>query len=181
MIKKLRRKFILLSMLSVFVILAVTIGAINISNYAVVESEASTVLREVVRQGTNEPMNGGPGGEGRKENVELRQEHYFVVSFDDDGTIHRTNNAHMFYIVCRSLEERTRLINHLKEHGILAVFHYLSLHKSDYYTAHYNDVPDLPLCDLYADRLVRLPLYYDLTPEQVDGIVAQINTFFSAR
>ena len=44
-----------------------------------------------------------------------------------------TNNAHMFYIVCRSLEERTQLISFLKEKGVLAPFDYLSLHLSDYY------------------------------------------------
>ena len=58
MIKKLRRKFIILSMLSVLAILVVTIGAINISNYVVVENNASGVLSEVIRQGTNEPMGG---------------------------------------------------------------------------------------------------------------------------
>ena len=44
-----------------------------------------------------------------------------------------TNNAHMFYLVCNSLEERTGLIKHLKDNDIQAVFHYLSLHSSPYY------------------------------------------------
>ena len=90
-----------------------------------------------------------------------------------------TNNAHMFYIVCRSLEERTGLINYLKEHDVLSVFHYLSLHKSDYYTKHYENIPELPLCDLYADCLLRLPMYYELTLEQVDDITELINEFFT--
>lgn len=90
-----------------------------------------------------------------------------------------TNNAHMFYLVCRNLEERTALIAHLKQHGILAVFHYLSLHKSDYYTSRYDCIPDLPLCDMYADCLVRLPMYYDLTLEQVDAIATCIKDFFA--
>ena len=85
-----------------------------------------------------------------------------------------TNNAHMFYLVCRNLEERTALINHLKSNDIIAVFHYLSLHKSDYYTKHYSDRPDLPNCDRYADCLVRLPMYYELTLEQVDYICDRI-------
>lgn len=89
-----------------------------------------------------------------------------------------TNNAHMFYLVCRNLEERTGLIKYLKEHNILAVFHYLSLHKSDYYTSHYEDNPDLPNCDVYADCLVRLPMFYDLTTKQVDEIVNLINAFY---
>ena len=89
-----------------------------------------------------------------------------------------TNNAHMFYMVCRNLEERTRLISFLKEHDILSVFHYLSLHKSDYYTSHYNDSLDLPHCDRYADCLVRLPMFYDLSLEQVNYIVEIINNFY---
>ena len=92
-----------------------------------------------------------------------------------------TNNAHMFYLVCRNLEERTGLIQYLKEHDILSVFHYLSLHKSEYYTSHNTDIPDLPNCDRYADCLVRLPLYYELTIEQVDEIVNWISTCYSAK
>ena len=80
-----------------------------------------------------------------------------------------TNNAHMFYLVCHSLEERSALIGKLKENGILAVFHYLSLHSSPYY-APKHDGRALPECDRYADCLVRLPLYYDLSLEDVDRI-----------
>ena len=45
-----------------------------------------------------------------------------------------TNNAHMFFIVCENIKFRTALISKLKEENILAVFHYLSLHKSDFYS-----------------------------------------------
>lgn len=90
-----------------------------------------------------------------------------------------TNNAHMFYIVCRSLEERSALIKYLKEHEVLSVFHYLSLHKSDYYLKHYTDRPELPNCDRYADCLLRLPMYYELTDEQVERIVHLIKQFYS--
>ena len=89
-----------------------------------------------------------------------------------------TNNAHMFYLACRNLEERTGLIRYLKEHDVLAVFHYLSLHKSNYYTTHYDDRPELPYCDMYADCLVRLPMFYELTLEQVLYICELINNFY---
>lgn len=89
-----------------------------------------------------------------------------------------TNNAHMYYLVCRNLEERTGLIDFLKQHGVLSVFHYLSLHKSDYYMKNYSEIPDLPMCDMYADCLVRLPMYFELTLEQVDYIVSLINRFY---
>ncbi len=85
-----------------------------------------------------------------------------------------TNNAHMFYLVCNNLEERTALIEHLKENDILSVFHYLSLHKSEYYTTHYEDRPELLECDRYADCLMRLPMYYELTLEEVDSICDKI-------
>lgn len=90
-----------------------------------------------------------------------------------------TNNAHMFYIVCRSLEERSALIKHLKDNGILAVFHYLSLHKSDYYTHHSDSIPELPECDRYADCLVRLPMYYDLSSTDITSIILAIFNFFN--
>lgn len=89
-----------------------------------------------------------------------------------------TNNAHMFYIVCRNLEERTALIKHLKENGVLAVFHYLSLHSSPYY-APKHDGRVLPECDCYADCLVRLPMYYDLTEAEVAEICKLIGEAYS--
>jgi len=90
-----------------------------------------------------------------------------------------TNNAHMFYIVCRNLEERTELIGHLKENAITAPFHYLSLHKSDYYESRNDERPNLPQCDTYADCLVRLPMYYELDLEKVDIITDQIKIYYS--
>ena len=93
MIRKLRIKFILISMLSVFFVLAVTIGAINVSNYVSIENNASAVLSEVIREGTNEQQ---PGGGPREERTDLRQEHYFVVSFYDNGSVRTINNRQMF-------------------------------------------------------------------------------------
>lgn len=91
-----------------------------------------------------------------------------------------SNNAHMFYFVCRSLEERTALISFLKENDILAVFHYLSLHLSDYYRDHHKGaIPNLPNCDRFADCLVRLPMFYELKDEEVGNIVNTIKTFYN--
>lgn len=89
-----------------------------------------------------------------------------------------TNNAHMFYLVCRSLEERTGLIKYLKEHDVLSVFHYLSLHLSEYYKSHNTDIPNLPECDRYADCLVRLPMYYELKEDEVKMICDKIASYF---
>lgn len=91
-----------------------------------------------------------------------------------------TNNAHMFYILCRSLDERTALIAYLKENGIYAAFHYLALHRSQYYTTHYTERPDLPNCDRYADTLVRLPMFYELKGDEVEYIVEKVHSFYNA-
>ena len=88
-----------------------------------------------------------------------------------------TNNAHMFYLVLPSLEARTALIKYLKENGVGAVFHYLSLHSSEFYKSR-HDGRELPECDRYADCLVRLPLFYDLTIEQVNTICDLIKTYY---
>lgn len=89
-----------------------------------------------------------------------------------------TNNAHMFYMICRSLAERTSLINYLKDNGVLAVFHYLSLHLSEYYASVETNIPKLPNCDRYADCLVRLPMFYELRNEDVLKIIETIKDFY---
>ena len=88
-----------------------------------------------------------------------------------------TNNAHMFFLVCASLEERTRLIAYLKEHGVQATFHYLPLHASAYYHDQHDGRP-LPACDHFGDCLVRLPLYYELTEAEVNQIAEAVKAFY---
>ncbi len=89
-----------------------------------------------------------------------------------------TNNAHMFYLVCPSLEGRTKLITTLKQNDILAVFHYLSLHSSPYYTEK-HDGRVLANCDRFADCLVRLPLFYELSLEDQNKIIATIKSVYN--
>lgn len=89
-----------------------------------------------------------------------------------------SNNAHMFYILLPDLITRTKLISHLKDKGVLSVFHYLSLHKSAFYEAK-HDGRVLPQSDYYTDTLLRLPLFFELSNEQVDFITTSIKKFFS--
>ncbi|MFT4168165.1 MAG: dTDP-4-amino-4,6-dideoxygalactose transaminase [Dysgonomonas sp.] len=84
-----------------------------------------------------------------------------------------TNNAHMFYLVCESLEQRSAIISYLKSKGILSVFHYLSLHSSPFYKDK-HDGRVLPECDKYSDTLVRLPFYYELDDENIETIVKAV-------
>jgi dTDP-4-amino-4,6-dideoxygalactose transaminase len=88
-----------------------------------------------------------------------------------------TNNAHIFYLICRDVEERGRLIKHLKGQGIQAIFHYLPLHSSPYFKEKHDGRP-LPWAEYYADRLLRLPLFVDLTEGQIDFIIEQVRGFY---
>ncbi len=89
-----------------------------------------------------------------------------------------TNNAHMFYLICNSIEERSALILHLKKNKITAIFHYLSLHKSPYYQKK-HDKRELPNCDKFADCLLRLPFYYELKNEEIERIINKISEFYA--
>lgn len=89
-----------------------------------------------------------------------------------------TNNAHMFYVLTADLTERSALIDYLRKNDVYSVFHYVSLHKSEYYMAD-NTAPELPLCDMYADTLVRLPLFYELQHSDIVHIATLIQSFYN--
>lgn len=82
-----------------------------------------------------------------------------------------TNNAHMFYINFKNLEQRTQYIQKLKEKDILAVFHYISLHSSPYYHSK-HDGRELVNSDKFTNTLLRLPMFFELTESEIDLIVA---------
>jgi dTDP-4-amino-4,6-dideoxygalactose transaminase len=84
-----------------------------------------------------------------------------------------TNNAHMFYIICKDIALRTALIDSLKKSNYHAVFHYLSLHASDFYKDK-HDGRDLNNSDKFSDCLVRLPMFYELTVEDIKCIAENI-------
>ncbi|MDA3316140.1 MULTISPECIES: dTDP-4-amino-4,6-dideoxygalactose transaminase [Aeromonas] len=84
-----------------------------------------------------------------------------------------TNNAHMFYLDCASLQQRSQLIQYLELAGIKAVFHYQSLHRSSYFQG-LHDGRSLPNADHFTDSIVRLPMYFDLSNDEVDFVCAQI-------
>lgn len=84
-----------------------------------------------------------------------------------------TNNAHMFYIICNNAKTRNKLLSELKQNSILAVSHYISLHKSPYYKDK-HDGRQLPNSDFYSDCLIRLPLFFDLKHDEQDYIIDKI-------
>ncbi len=92
--------------------------------------------------------------------------------------VYAASNGHIFYMMCASKNERDALIEFLKEKGILAVFHYLPLHLSPFYSLLYKGAP-LPRAEMYADRLVRLPLFYTLTDSEQQHVIDQVNHFYA--
>lgn len=88
-----------------------------------------------------------------------------------------SNNAHMFYVVCNNAAHREGVINALKQEGILAVFHYLSLHKSKFFEGK-HDGRNLPNSDHYSDCLVRLPMYFELTESDLELICQTLFRYF---
>ncbi len=109
-----------------------------------------------------------------KELSPLAKEGYFSLPLIPP---YATNNAHLFYIICRSNRERQALINFLKQNGISAVFHYLPLHKSAFYMKK-HDGRRLSYSEYYSRCLLRLPLYYTLSQEEIRYIIDKISEFF---
>jgi dTDP-4-amino-4,6-dideoxygalactose transaminase len=91
-----------------------------------------------------------------------------------------TNNGHLYYILCKDIEERTKLSAFLRDNGILSVFHYLSLHSSPFYLSK-HDGRELPNSDRFTNCLLRLPMYYDLMEEDVDFITEKIKEYYAAK
>jgi dTDP-4-amino-4,6-dideoxygalactose transaminase len=84
-----------------------------------------------------------------------------------------SNNAHMYYLVCSNLKQRSNIINLLKQNGVMAVFHYLSLHESTYFNDK-HDGRQLIETERYSDCLIRLPLFFDLNIEEVLSNISKI-------
>jgi len=88
------------------------------------------------------------------------------------------HNAHMFYIKAKDLEERTKLINYLKENKIMAVFHYIPLHSSPAGQRFGRFNGDDKYTTRESERLLRLPLYYGLERDKVEYIIEKIREFY---
>jgi dTDP-4-amino-4,6-dideoxygalactose transaminase len=87
---------------------------------------------------------------------------------------------HMYYLLMPSLDARQALIEHLKQHGVLAVFHYLPLHQSEMGRRFGGKPGDCPVTENISDRLVRLPFYNELTESDLSLITQVIREFHFA-
>jgi len=92
-----------------------------------------------------------------------------------DGCEH---NAHMFYIKCRDVDERQRLIDYLKNEGVYSVFHYIPLHTSPAGKVFGRFCGEDIFTTLESERLLRLPLYYGLTAEDINYVCNTICNFY---
>jgi len=88
-----------------------------------------------------------------------------------------TSNFHMFYIILPNRATRDGLLAHLQGEGIHAVFHYVPLHTSPMGKSFGYDVGDLPVTEVLSGRLIRLPLFYDITEEEQTQVVSHIRDF----
>ena len=88
-------------------------------------------------------------------------------------------NAHMFFLLCQSTHTREALRQYLLDKGILAISHYLPLHASPYYASRHDGRP-LPQATAYAERLLRLPIFYDLRYYAHKFICSDTSDFFTS-
>lgn len=107
---------------------------------------------------------------------ELKEAGILELPIIPDGCEH---NAHMFYIKCRSLEERTRFISFMKENDILCTFHYVPLHSAPAGLKYGRFVGEDEHTTDVSDRLVRLPLYYNMDQADLDKVISKVKMFFS--
>ena len=98
------------------------------------------------------------------------------VPFIPEGCVH---NAHMYYIKLRDLADRTAFIQHMKDRGIVTVFHYVPLHSSPAGEKFGRFHGEDRYTTSESDRLVRLPLYYGLTPEDQQSVIRAAMEYFS--
>lgn len=105
----------------------------------------------------------------------LKEKNLVELPTVPEGCIH---NAHIFYLKCKNLEERTELIRFLKANDIGAVFHYIPLHSAPAGLKFGRFSGEDRFTTVEADRLVRLPLYYNLLPEDQERVIEAVKSFF---
>ena len=108
----------------------------------------------------------------------------YFAQYEKDGKVIRPfipeeceHNAHMFYLIMPTKEERDNLITFLKEKDIIAPFHYIPLHLSPVGKKYGYKEGDLPLTEEYSSRLIRLPLYADMSEEEVNKVCEEVSNF----
>lgn len=114
------------------------------------------------------------------------QYHQALAELEKNGLLQRmqvpdecVHNAHMYYILLRSLEERTKLISWLRERDIVAVFHYIPLHSATAGLKYGRFAGEDRYTTSLSERLLRLPLYYEMTEADCAKVIDAIYAFFA--
>lgn len=105
-----------------------------------------------------------------------KREGHFALPFIPE---YATNNAHMYYVVCRSGDERNALMKYLKDNGIQAIFHYLPLHSSPYFQSRYTG-RELTCANRFSECIIRLPFYAELSEQEIDHVINSIHQFYNS-
>lgn len=108
--------------------------------------------------------------------ADLAREGKVELPFVPEGCVH---NAHMYYLKCADLAERTALIDHLKSRGVMAVFHYIPLHSSPAGLRFGRFHGEDRYTTRESERLVRLPMYYGMSEADRETVVEAVRSFYS--
>ena len=106
---------------------------------------------------------------------ELENRGFIKLPKIPDGCV---QNAHMFYIKVKDLEERTALLDYLKKNDINAVFHYVPLHSSEAGLKFSLFSKEDIYTTKESDKLIRLPMYYGIGNDEINKVIGVINGFF---
>jgi len=87
-------------------------------------------------------------------------------------------NAHMFYILLNDEDERNKILKYMNSNGVNCTFHYIPLHQSDFYQKHYGEL-SLPKTENLSGRLLRFPLYYTLSDNEIESIIKKVYEYFN--
>lgn len=121
-------------------------------------------------------------------NILFNRYYQLLFPLEEDGFIRLpivndkcSCNGHIFFIITKSLAERSALIAHLKEKGIGAIFHYVPLHSSPAGLRFGRTSGDLSITNDLSERILRLPMYYEMKNEEVERVVEGIEKFYRQR
>jgi dTDP-4-amino-4,6-dideoxygalactose transaminase len=108
----------------------------------------------------------------------LREREFIRLPYSSEDCM---NNGHIFYIITRSREERSELIAYLKERAILALFHYVPLHSSPAGMKYGIVSGKMTITDDISEKILRLPMYYEMNDREIDRVVRAVEGFYLAR
>lgn len=91
------------------------------------------------------------------------------------------SNGHMYYVIARSSDERNELMAHLRQLDILAVFHYVPLHSSPAGRSYGRTGSEMKVTDRVSSCLLRLPVYFEMTEQETERVIAGIRAFYATR